>query len=392
MDVNTRINLLYQQYQADYDVAKEAQRRGNIEGARKLYRSAAKALVEIALLESGATQQNRLMQAEHIKSIADNLGKPPEPIPSAAANTPGQPAAQKDNPGTGDDNPWESEGIPDTTFDDVVGMEDVKQLIRTHVIDQIKDPELYKTYGLDGGLGVLLYGLPGTGKTTIARAISHEINAPMYVVGLSDVLSKWVGESERLISQLFDKARESEVSVILFDDVDALGSERKDDGNHNNKIIVELINQMDGFRKNTNTIVLLASSNRPWMIDPALMRHGRFGHHLYVPLPNREARILLVRKKLGNVPVDPAMDFGMVSDLLKGYNGADISAVVNSAKVAAVQRTKALKAQGINQLSPVGYADFVNVTATYKSSVNANDVARLKDYARKQGLTLPEEM
>ena len=82
MDVNTRINLLYQQYQADYDVAKEAQRRGNIEGARKLYRSAAKALVEIALLESGATQQNRLMQAEHIKSIADNLGKPPEPIPS----------------------------------------------------------------------------------------------------------------------------------------------------------------------------------------------------------------------------------------------------------------------------------------------------------------------
>lgn len=392
MDVNTRINLLYQQYQADYDVAKEAQRRGNIEGARKLYRSAAKALVEIALLESGATQQNRLMQAEHIKSIADNLGKPPEPVPAAAANTPGQPAAQKDNQAAGDDNPWESEGIPDTTFDDVVGMEDVKQLIRTHVIDQIKDPELYKTYGLDGGLGVLLYGLPGTGKTTIARAISHEINAPMYVVGLSDVLSKWVGESERLISQLFDKARESEVSVILFDDVDALGSERKDDGNHNNKIIVELINQMDGFRKNTNTIVLLASSNRPWMIDPALMRHGRFGHHLYVPLPNREARILLVRKKLGNVPVDPAMDFGMVSDLLKGYNGADISAVVNSAKVAAVQRTKALKAQGINQLSPVGYADFVNVTATYKSSVNANDVARLKDYARKQGLTLPEEM
>lgn len=392
MDVNTRINLLYQQYQADYDVAKEAQRRGNIEGARKLYRSAAKALVEIALLESGATQQNRLMQAEHIKSIADNLGKPQEPVPAAAANTPGQPAAQKDNQTAGDDNPWESEGIPDTTFDDVVGMEDVKQLIRTHVIDQIKDPELYKTYGLDGGLGVLLYGLPGTGKTTIARAISHEINAPMYVVGLSDVLSKWVGESERLISQLFDKARESEVSVILFDDVDALGSERKDDGNHNNKIIVELINQMDGFRKNTNTIVLLASSNRPWMIDPALMRHGRFGHHLYVPLPNREARILLVRKKLGNVPVDPAMDFGMVSDLLKGYNGADISAVVNSAKVAAVQRTKALKAQGINQLSPVGYADFVNVTATYKSSVNANDVARLKDYARKQGLTLPEEM
>ena len=108
---------------------------------------------------------------------------------------------QSSNAAADDDNPWKSEGIPDTTFDDVVGMEDVKKLIRTRVIDQIRYPELYSRYGIKGGTGVLLFGLPGTGKTTIARAIAHEIGAPLFTVQVSDILNKWVGESEKRIRQ-----------------------------------------------------------------------------------------------------------------------------------------------------------------------------------------------
>lgn len=392
MGINERISSFYQEYKADFEAAKVAERRGNIEGARKLYRRAALALCEMAALESGETQKQRIMHAESIKSIADNLVAS---APAVASGPSAQPAgAPKDQQSAEDDsdNPWKSEGIPSTTFDDVVGMENVKELIRSRVIDQIKYPELYDQYGLKGGTGVLLFGLPGTGKTTIARAIAHEINAPLYTALLSDILNKWVGESEKRIRQLFDKARSTPTSLIFFDDFDALGMERQDDGNHNNKVIVELINQMDGFHKNSNTIVLLAATNKPWMIDSALMRPGRFEHHIYVPLANHEARIVLVRKTLGSVPVDDGLDMNRVSDLLSGYNGADIVSVVNSAKVAGLQRSKDYIELGEERISPITFEDFAAAASAHKSSVNPDDIVRMKQYAAQRGIELPDEL
>ncbi len=398
MDINTKISSYYQEYKANMDAARTAERMGRIEGARKLYRQAALALCEMASLESGETRKQRILHAEQIKNMADSLGavqSQSSPAPSTSSGKPatGKPAVLPNGPGDADgENPWKSEGIPDTTFDDVVGMEDVKELIRSRVIDQIRYPELYSQYGLRGGTGVLLFGLPGTGKTTIARAIAHEINAPLYTVNLSDVLNKWVGESEKRIRQLFEKARSTPVSLIFFDDFDALGMERQDDGNHNNKVIVELINQMDGFRKNENTIVLLAATNKPWMIDSALMRPGRFEHHIYVPLANHDARIMLVQKTLGTVPMDETVDMDRVSDLLQGYNGADIVSVVNSAKLAGLQRAKESHLAGSEGISPVTFDDFAQAAAAHKSSVVPADIQRMRQYAQQRGIELPDQM
>ena len=399
MGVNEKISLYYNEYKANYDTAREAQRRGNIEGARQLYREAALYLCKMAELESGETRKQRIYHAEQVMNLANNLS---EARPVVSNDVPGsnKPATGGNNGAipnpldqqASDDNPWKSEGIPDTTFDDVVGMEDVKELIRSRVIDQIKYPELYAQYGLKGGTGVLLFGLPGTGKTTIARAIAHEINAPLYTVLLSDVLSKWVGESEKLIKQLFEKARSSKTSLIFFDDFDSLGMQRQDDGNHNNKIIVELINQMDGFKKNQNTIVLLAATNKPWMIDSALMRPGRFEHHIYVPLANHDARIMLIKKNLGEVPVEEGLDYDRISDLLKGYNGADIVSVVKGAKVRALQRSKEMLDKGEDGTSPVSERDFEEAATSHKSSVDPQDVARLREYAIQRDIKLPEEL
>ena len=393
MNSYDKINLYYNEYKANYEAAREAERRGNIEGARQLYRQAALDLCNMAELESGETRKQRIYHAEQIMKLANNLTAPK---PSAATlPQSGATNAQESIPAeqqAAEDNPWKSEGIPDTSFDDVVGMEDVKELIRSRVIDQIKYPELYDQYGLKGGTGVLLFGLPGTGKTTIARAIAHEINAPLYTVLLSDVLSKWVGESEKLIKQLFDKARSAKTSLIFFDDFDSLGMQRQDDGNHNNKIIVELINQMDGFRKNQNTIVLLAATNKPWLIDSALMRPGRFEHHIYVPLANHDARIMLVKRKLGNVPIEEGLNFNNVSQLLQGYNGADIVSVVNGAKVKALQRSKEMLSRGEQGASPITEEDFEQAAAAHKSSVDPQDVLKLRNYAAQRGIMLPEEL
>ena len=399
MDINAKISRYYQDYKADMDAARLAESRGNLEGARRLYRQAAMDLCQMAALESGETKKERTLHAEQVLQKAESLKHVNQPIPTggAPASTSGsvsQPGKQAVNGTADENNPWADEGIPSTTFDDVIGMEDVKKLIRSRVIDQIRYPELYAQYGLKGGTGVLLFGLPGTGKTTIARAIAHEIGAPLYTVKISDVLSKWVGESEKRISQLFDKARQSPISMIFFDDFDALGTERQEDSQHanSNKIIVELINQMDGFHQNTNTIVLLAATNKPWMIDSALMRPGRFEHHIYVPLANHDARIALIKHNLGNVPVESGLDFDHISDLLTGYNGADIVSVVSSAKLAAVQRAKEMKNRGEEGFSPIRFEDFSSAAAAHKSSVNPNDIVKLRQYAAERDIILPNEL
>ncbi len=402
MNSNDRISMFYQEYKADISAARIAEQKGNFEGARKLYRQAALALCEMANMESGETRKQRVAHAEQIMAMAEQLGRRTF-VPAINGSDAGSGNARNgrggDIPvsGTGDkeeENMWKSEGIPDTTFDDVVGMEDVKKLIRTRVIDQIKYPELYEEYDLKGGTGVLLFGLPGTGKTTIARAIAHEINAPLYTVQSSDVLSKWVGESEKRIRQLFDAARATPTALIFFDDFDALGAERREDANsaHSNKVIVELINQMDGFRKNTNTIVLLAATNKPWIIDSALMRPGRFEHHFYVPLANHEARKMLVAKNLGNVPVESDLDLDKISDLLKGYNGADIVSVVKGAKIAGLQRSKEQIDRGEEGTSPITFEDFRNAAETHHTSVDPDDIIKLRQYAEGRGIKLPDEL
>ena len=396
MTTADRINSFYNEYKADFAAAKQAQAGGNLPAARILYRKAAKALLQMAELESGEVKKTRVNHAEDILRLADNLvltqSAAPVPTGTPSPQNP-QPAAQKDAvDGNDADNPWLSEGIPDTSFDDVVGMNDVKQLIRTGVIEQIRHPELYKSYALQGGTGILMFGLPGTGKTTMARAIAHEVNAPLFVVNLSDVLSKWVGESERRIKQLFEKARQSECAILFFDDFDALGQLRQDDGNHNNKVIVELINQMDGFRKNTNTIVLLAATNRPWMVDPALMRPGRLEHHIYIPLPDEDARLMLIHKTLKNAPVAEDVDLQTLSQALEGCNGADVVSVVNIAKRKAVARAVDLQENGVDDLSPVTQQDFMEAAKEHRSSVVPDDIQRMRAYALSRGIALPDKM
>lgn len=393
MGANEKISHFYQRYKADLEAAKMAAAKGNTAGAYRLYRNAALALCEMANLETGETRTQRIYHAESILKIAEDLKNEQQPsTPEKKSDS--SPKGNASAAGEDKENPWVSEGIPSITFDDVVGMEDVKKLIREYVIDKLKYPELYNKYGIRGGTGLLLFGLPGTGKTTIARAIAHEINAPIFVVQVSDVLSKWVGESETRIRQLFDKARSYSTAIIFFDDFDALGKERKDDSSHahSNNLIVEMITQMDGFAQNENNIILLAATNKPWMIDSALIRPKRFEHHIYVPLPNHEARIMLIRKSLDNISLDDSLDLNQVSELLKGYNGADIKSVVNSVKITALQREKSNIENGTPSATCITFNDFKEAIAKQKSSVKPNDIAQLRAYAASRGITLPEEL
>ena len=177
------------------------------------------------------------------------------------------------------------------TFADIAGLEDVKEAIRELIITPFRRADLYKRFGMETGGGVLLYGPPGTGKTMLAQAIATEVDAAFFSVKGSDLISKYVGESEQNVKKLFKAARSLPVSVIFFDEFEVIGRARGNDLQPwSDKLLSELLAQMQGFEKSEGTLLVLAATNMPWTIDSALLRPGRFNRKIYVSLPDPEAR------------------------------------------------------------------------------------------------------
>ena len=261
------------------------------------------------------------------------------------------------------------------TFDDVIGLDDVKELINQMVVYSFKYKEIYKAFNRDSGGGILLYGAPGTGKTMIAKAIANEIDAEFYSIKCSDIASKWYGESARNIKKLFDKARSHERSIIFFDEFDSLGSNR-DHGNYNtvNMVVSELLSQIDGFESKKNTVLLIASTNKPWNIDSALLRSGRFNKKIYIGLPNKIARINLLIHELKDSPLSK-VDLESISEKTEGYSSADIVELCNETKDIAIKRSIQM-----NQISPINQKDLIKALSMVSSTIVKDELDRLANF------------
>ncbi|MDY5441666.1 MAG: ATP-binding protein [Candidatus Enteromonas sp.] len=173
-------------------------------------------------------------------------------------------------------------------------------------------------------MGILLYGVPGTGKTMFAKAIAGELGAPIFPVKCSDIASRYFGDSEKNISNLFAEARKYETAIIFFDEFEALGSSRDDSSSPMKRIVPELLTQMQGFEENPNNLILIAASNRPWEIDSAFIRTGRFSNHIMVPLPDKAARRVIVTNALKGIKISP-QDLERIIEASEGYSGADLA-------------------------------------------------------------------
>jgi len=217
-------------------------------------------------------------------------------------------------------------------FADVGGMEDLKKTLRLHIIEPFLRPGLFARFKKSGGGGILLYGPPGCGKTMIARAIASECNAAFVSVGISEVLTMWMGESERNLAQLFDKARAQKPCVLFFDELDALAFSRsKAHSEHSRTIVNEFLSQLDGFERDNRDVLFLAATNMPWDVDQAMKRTGRFARQLFVPPPDAEARRHIVEIKLRDIPVQ-GIDIDALVAATPHYSGADIDGLIDLAK------------------------------------------------------------
>ncbi len=217
-------------------------------------------------------------------------------------------------------------------LDDVAGMTDVKAQIELSLLGPIRNPELMKAYKVSARGGLLLFGPPGCGKTYIAKAISGELGASFYQVGIADVLHHWFGESERSIRSIFDSARRNAPCVLFFDEVDALGHRRSalSGGSGLRPVVNTLLEEMDSATSTNTGVYVLGATNAPWDVDPALRRPGRFDRMIFVGLPDAEARTGIVRSHLQDRPVS-GIDLKSIANRTEGFSGADLAYVCDSA-------------------------------------------------------------
>jgi len=228
---------------------------------------------------------------------------------------------------------------PTTRFDDVAGYEGVKQEI-SEIVDFLRNPERYAVAGAKGPRGVIMVGPPGTGKTLIARAVAGEAKVPFLSVTGSAFVEMFVGVGASRVRDLFDEARKRAPSIIFIDEIDAVGSRRggaRLGGNdEREQTLNQLLAEMDGFDQ-ASGIVVLAATNRPETLDPALLRPGRFDRHVTVPLPNQAERAAILAVHARGKTVAPDVDWDIVARATPGFSGADLANLVNEAAINAVR-------------------------------------------------------
>ncbi len=259
------------------------------------------------------------------------------------------------------------------TLDDVGGYEAVKQELKEAIVWPLRQKELTVAYGIKPPKGILLFGPPGTGKTMIMRALAKELEIGFYYVKSSEILSQWYGESERNISEIFAIAKKNAPCVLFFDEIDSIGKRRDSYGADDigPRILSLLLQEMDGFASKREAIVI-GATNTPNMLDPALMRPGRFDKIIYMPLPDLKTREKIFRSRCKGITISKDVDFKKFSSLTERYSGADIANVCREAANNAARESNLMKT-----VVPIRNEHFLSAIENMRPSTS---ITQIEDY------------
>lgn len=238
-----------------------------------------------------------------------------------------------------------TDNLPTIDFTEIGGMEALKERIRMSIIYPFKNKELFKKFKKRSGGGIMFYGPPGCGKTLISRATAGECGAHFINISINDILSKWIGESEARLHEIFATARRKAPTIIFIDEIDALAVKRSDAGNSASLVNI-LLTEIDGASSNNEDLLIIGATNTPWRVDSAFRRPGRFDHVLFVPPPDLEARESILSIVLDGIPQEK-LDIKKLAKVTERFSGADLRAIVESASEMAIQEIMRTGKEGV---------------------------------------------
>lgn len=232
----------------------------------------------------------------------------------------------------------DSLGVRRPSFESIGGMEGLKSQLRMKMIQPLKHPEVFRRYKKSAGGGLLLYGPPGCGKTLLAQAAAGECQATPIVVSIPEILSRYVGDSEKQLAAIFETARRKAPSILFIDEIDALGVKRALAGEWMANLVNVLLVELDGGTDRNEGVFFLGATNMPWKVDPALRRPGRFDRVVFVPPPDAAARLAILEIHLDGIP-QSKLDLKKLVAITRDFSGADLAAVVRDASEKALEKT-----------------------------------------------------
>ncbi|MBW2992472.1 CDC48 family AAA ATPase [Candidatus Woesearchaeota archaeon] len=276
--------------------------------------------------------------------------------------------------------------IPNVKWEDIGGMEEVKQQLMEAVEWPLKYPDSFRRMGVRPPRGILLYGAPGTGKTLLAKAVANESKANFILVKGPELLSKWVGESEKAVREVFKKARQTAPTIIFFDEIDSLAPRRdiSTDSHVTETVVNQLLTEMDGLEE-LNDVIVVAATNRPDLVDTALLRPGRFDRIILTPVPDKLTRKRIFEVHTKGMPLK-GVDLGKLAEQTEGYVGADIEAVCREAAIMALRKNMKAKEitfkdfqEAMKEIGPSSTADVEKAYAEIKEGIRAARAKEMKE-------------
>ncbi|WP_277554050.1 CDC48 family AAA ATPase [Halobaculum limi] len=246
----------------------------------------------------------------------------------------------RERPISEDDLQGERAGIPDVTYEDIGGLDRELDRVREIIELPLRHPELFRRLGIAPPKGVLLYGPPGTGKTLIAKAVANEVNAEFYAISGPEIMSKYYGESEQHLREIFDEAARNTPAIVFIDEIDSIAPSRDEvTGEVERRVVAQLLSLMDGLEERGDVIVI-AATNRPDAIDTALRRGGRFDREIEIGPPDRDGRLEILTVHTRGMPLASAVDLDDVADRTYGFVGADLEGLAKEAAMTALRRAQ----------------------------------------------------
>jgi transitional endoplasmic reticulum ATPase len=293
--------------------------------------------------------------------------------------------------------------IPDVHWEDVGGLEDVKRELHETVQYPVEHAEKYIKFGMSPSKGVLFYGPPGCGKTLLAKAIANECGANFISIKGPELLTQWFGESEANVRELFDKARAASPCILMFDEMDSIaktrGSGSAGGSEAGDRVINQILTEIDGVGARKNVFVI-GATNRPDILDPAVIRPGRLDQLIYIPLPDFKSRVAIFKAQLRKAPVDPQVDINVMARSTHGFSGADITEICTTASklaireaiLAAEEQSKKIEdgeldaadAKDVSQNMLITKRHFNFAMSRARRSVSEKDLALFEEFAEKQ--------